>query len=609
MKKQILFIIVLSLMNGKIFSQNWELVFSDDFEEVGEPNKTKWTYCKRRSSDWNKYMKNSEENVFVKDGKLFLRAIKNNDMSSDNVPYFTGGIESRNKFSFKYGKIEVRAKLTKGQGSWPAIWLMPQDGTGGWPKCGEIDIMEHLNKDNFCYQTIHSHYHNTLKKKIPKKHSTAKINPEEFTTFGLCWYSDRLEWYINGKRTFTYHNINAVPELLQYPFKKEFYIILNQAAGGSWGGAVTDAELPFQMEIDWVKVYKLSVFSAPNYYIPDWSGIKPQNDILWKNTFLKKASTKGAYKNLEYSAEKRPDPFYYLHNDTIEVEKGKQFNLNLEAFSLGEYNTEKVLQDLRYTCAYIYLDSDNDGTFETELEQTGKIQPDNDIGGNYDVLNICRTIKIPKDVKTAVGRIRVVYHNAWSRHLTANSEVKEGLCYDFPIKIIPLQIPIVNFSADKTIIETGEAVNFIDMTTNSPTAWQWTFEGAETSESTVPNPKGIKYNKEGRFNVTLDVSNSSASNTLTKQEYIIVKKTSSINTIQKQYEYNICYNETEMQLYVNIAEGENIPVSIFNISGKLIWEERANKGENIYPLELKKDIYLVRIKLRDREIVKKILIK
>ena len=109
---------------------------------------------------------------------------------TDSVKYQTGCIESKGKFSFKYGKVEVRAKLSKGKGSWPAIWLMPEKSIyGGWPNSGEIDIMEHLNADTIVYQTIHSNYVDVQqKKKDPLYAITAPFHVDQYNVYGLEWF-------------------------------------------------------------------------------------------------------------------------------------------------------------------------------------------------------------------------------------------------------------------------------------------------------------------------------------------------------------------------------------------------------------------------------------
>jgi beta-glucanase (GH16 family) len=232
----------------------WSLVWSDEFNTDGIPDPEKWSFVTAGTVDWNRYCTGDETTAFVKNGVLTLKGFAVDSLG--NVSFKTGGIRSQGKFSFRYGKMEVRAKLGKAKGSWPAIWLMPQENHyGGWPYSGEIDVMEHLNFDAFVYQTVHSEYVDVLKKKSnPAAHGTAVFREGEFNTFGFEWYPDRLEFNINGSVSFIYPKIEG--EIgVQWPFDQEFYIILNQALGGNWVGEVNKNDLPVEMQVDWVRVF------------------------------------------------------------------------------------------------------------------------------------------------------------------------------------------------------------------------------------------------------------------------------------------------------------------------------------------------------------------
>ncbi len=193
----------------------------------------------------------------LRDGQLFLKGIKNPDTSSDQRSFLTGGIYSKGKFAFQYGKIEIRAKLGGAQGAWPAMWMLAERNKyGKYPKNGEIDIMEHLNFDKIIYQTTHSYYTLELKQKDRPPHGgTAKLDPNQFNTFGLQWYPDKLVFTLNGKETFAYPRISGV-NISQWPYDQPFYILIDQQLGGSWVGKINPSNLPVQMEIDWVKVYQ-----------------------------------------------------------------------------------------------------------------------------------------------------------------------------------------------------------------------------------------------------------------------------------------------------------------------------------------------------------------
>ena len=255
MKITILFLAILGIAfsstgkeNKK--SQRWKMVWQDNFDKDGSPDSSKWSFIPA-SGGCYRYMTNTNKDSYVKEGKLILRAQVNTNLK-DTSRYTTGGIRSHGKYSFLYGKIEVRAKLGAGKGSWPAIWLLPEKDQ---PLYGEIDIMEHLNHDSIFYQTIHSHY--TLKlgfKDNPPHSEVATFKIGKFNVFGLEWYPDRMDLTINGKCTFSYPKIQT-DKPGQWTFDKPYYIILNQALGG-WAGSIDPKELPLQMEVDWVKVYQ-----------------------------------------------------------------------------------------------------------------------------------------------------------------------------------------------------------------------------------------------------------------------------------------------------------------------------------------------------------------
>ncbi|MGV3504928.1 MAG: glycoside hydrolase family 16 protein [Adhaeribacter sp.] len=234
----------------------WQLRWEDDFRQEGSPDPAKWTFAGRKSPDWACYCADTLATTYVKNGILYLKGIKNQD-PTDTAAYKTGCIQTKNKFSFQYGRVEVRARLSEGKGSWPAIWLMPQESRyGGWPDSGEIDLMEHLNRDTVIYQTLHSHYIDKQQQKTrPVYFATPSFKAGEFNIFGLEWYPDRLDFFVNGRKTFSYPKIQGA-DSRQWPFDQPFYLILNQALGGSWVGSIHDRDLPLQMEVDWVRVYQ-----------------------------------------------------------------------------------------------------------------------------------------------------------------------------------------------------------------------------------------------------------------------------------------------------------------------------------------------------------------
>lgn len=235
----------------------WKLIWEDSFEIEGFLDKTKWNVIERNTADWGNYMSDHEDCIVVKNDKLYLRGFVNNDRSKDTVPYLTGGINTKSKFAYQYGKIEIKAKLESAAGAWPAMWMLADKPKyGKYPRNGEIDLMEHLNYENKIYQTVHSYYTLELKQKEnPPYYTTTEVKTEEYNIYGMEWYPDKLVFFLNGNETFVYPRIDNV-DPSQWPFDQPFYIMIDMQLGGNWVGKVNPAHLPVQMIIDWVRVYK-----------------------------------------------------------------------------------------------------------------------------------------------------------------------------------------------------------------------------------------------------------------------------------------------------------------------------------------------------------------
>lgn len=239
-----------------------DVLFFDDFNTNGEPDHEKWVLCPKEGSDWNDEMSESYDQAYVEDGKLILKAEKDGDV------YKAGGIQSLGKFDFTFGKVEVKARITQyPNGAFPAIWMMPTTPVyGGWPKSGEIDIMEHVKQESVIHHTIHTHYTYDLNLKDPTNTNQVTCDFQNWVIYTLEKTENKLTFYVNGKETFSYSNLKLdnEAEMIQWPFTKDnpFYLILNMGLGGnregSWAGPIDDANLPAIMEIDWVKVSKLA---------------------------------------------------------------------------------------------------------------------------------------------------------------------------------------------------------------------------------------------------------------------------------------------------------------------------------------------------------------
>lgn len=235
----------------------WELFWSDEFDGT-ELDSSKWVRCSRGTSDWNDTMlENDPRLVTIKDGIVHLRGIVNDQPEPDQPDYLTGGITSKELFTFEYGKVQIRARIQSAAGAWPALWMLGAEQS--WPANGEIDLMEHLNFEDKIYQTVHSEY--TLSPDYndePPKSTTVPIDRDNWNTYGCEWEPDKIVFTVNGNAT---HIYPRVPELgeKQWPFNHPFYFILSMQIGGSWVNSQCETnpdDYPAGIEVDWIRVYK-----------------------------------------------------------------------------------------------------------------------------------------------------------------------------------------------------------------------------------------------------------------------------------------------------------------------------------------------------------------
>ena len=231
------------------------LVFSDEFNKPDGtlPDPEVWTPCTRRPKvTWARFLSNSPKVAFIQDGNLVLRAIPNPDRSTDDVDMLTGGINSSQKFAFRYGRVECRALVNPFIGNFPAIWMMPKTALA-WPKGGEIDIFEQINTEQKAYSTVHSAW----TKSHPDETHSGNVNlpMDRFHIYALEWEKDVLTFFADGKQVYQYKKQNDSQE--QWPFdKSDFYLILNQSVGDGTWAKMPDVMHTYEMRIDWIRVYQ-----------------------------------------------------------------------------------------------------------------------------------------------------------------------------------------------------------------------------------------------------------------------------------------------------------------------------------------------------------------
>jgi beta-glucanase (GH16 family) len=246
----------------QVGNDEYKLVWTDEFEGI-RLDRTKWSYqigtgCPALCGWGNnelQYYTDDAANVRVADGKLIIQAREEQVKGSQ---YTSARIRSINKADFRYGKMEARMKLPEGQGLWPAFWMLPTENVyGGWPKSGEIDIMEYLGQEpNKVLGTIHFGPAWPGNKYLSTDYYSKGENfAEAFHTFTIEWEPENLKWFVDGEQYATQTKADVAPE--NWPFDQDFHFLINLAVGGNLPGPVgEEVNFPATMEVDYVRVYQ-----------------------------------------------------------------------------------------------------------------------------------------------------------------------------------------------------------------------------------------------------------------------------------------------------------------------------------------------------------------
>lgn len=233
--------------------KGWKLVWNDEFDRDGLPDPRKWDYetGRVRNKEEQFYTRARKENARVEGGRLVIEGRRE---PFEGAQYTAASLVTLGRAGWKYGRFAVRAKLPKTLGTWPAIWMLGEDiHKIGWPRCGEIDIMEHVaHNPGVVHATLHQA---NAEGKHTSKGGTLKVPDcmDAFHVYATEWFPDRLDFFVDDKKYFTYANDGSGP----WTFDKKYYLLMNLAIGGNWGGqkGVDAAGFPQRYEIDFVRVY------------------------------------------------------------------------------------------------------------------------------------------------------------------------------------------------------------------------------------------------------------------------------------------------------------------------------------------------------------------
>lgn len=236
----------------------WKLIWYDEFNTNGLPDSSRWNYDVGGhgwgNNELQYYTKGRKKNARVENGLLILEAHREN---YEGKNYTSARLVSSGKGDWQYGKIEVRAKIPSGLGTWPAIWMLASTSPLKWPDDGEIDIMEHVGYDQ---GRVHASVHCKKFNHIIGTQKTANVMvtdcSESFHVYSVTWDKERAAIAIDGKPYFSFSNEHS--GYAAWPFDNPMYLLLNIAVGGNWGGqqGVDETIWPRRMEVDYVRVYQ-----------------------------------------------------------------------------------------------------------------------------------------------------------------------------------------------------------------------------------------------------------------------------------------------------------------------------------------------------------------
>lgn len=238
----------------------WETVWGDEFDGSGLPDGSKWKY-ETGGNGWGNqekqfYTREDTDNARVENGTLIIEARRE---SVQGNAYTSARLNSRE--SWTYGRVEVRAKVPAGRGTWPAIWMLADNDTYGdqyWPDNGEIDIMEHVGYDEgVIHGTIHTKAFNHIEGTDKGSSRTVPTATSAFHVYAMEWTPNEIRVFVDGENYFTFANQEPYG-WEEWPFDQPFHLLLNVAVGGTWGGAegIDDSAFPEQLVIDYVRVQK-----------------------------------------------------------------------------------------------------------------------------------------------------------------------------------------------------------------------------------------------------------------------------------------------------------------------------------------------------------------
>jgi beta-glucanase (GH16 family) len=261
-------LVLAAALVGVAPAQNeWRLAWSDEFEGPARkpPDSTKWAYDLGATGWGNgeieEYTDSLDNASLDGAGNLVIRAL-----TKASGGYTSARLKTLGRFTTRYGKIEARIRIPKGQGIWPAFWMLGGDIiSNGWPNCGEIDILENIGREpSIIHGTVHGPAYSG-ENGIGTTYSltAGKRFADDFHVYGVIWKPKSIEFYVDSKIYFTV-TPTSLPNGAKWVFDHPFFLLLNLAVGGNWPGNIdASTEFPRQMVVDYVRVFIPSAKGSP----------------------------------------------------------------------------------------------------------------------------------------------------------------------------------------------------------------------------------------------------------------------------------------------------------------------------------------------------------
>jgi beta-glucanase (GH16 family) len=245
---------------------SWTLTWSDDFDGANgaRPDPSRWAYDVGGGGWGNQELQTyttRADNALLRDGALVITARSERFTGADGIAreYTSARLKTKDRFAQTYGKFEARLQMPRGQGIWPAFWMLGADiDAVGWPQCGEIDVMENIGREpTIIHGTMHGPgYSGGDGVGMSAPSPDGKPFADAFHVFAVEWEPGEVRWYLDGRQYFS-RKPSDLPTGTRWVFDHEFFVLLNVAVGGAWpGNPDATTTFPQEMKVDYVRAYK-----------------------------------------------------------------------------------------------------------------------------------------------------------------------------------------------------------------------------------------------------------------------------------------------------------------------------------------------------------------